>query len=199
MIRPSIFVIFFLTLLPSISYAETLYVTDLLRLNLHEGAKSQGKIIKTIVSGDALEIIEQQPGYAKVRTSDNVIGWTKSAYLVKEQPPRLIVTKMEQQLTQANKLANKSKKSMQTALANAEKYQQLLIEHEAKTKNQTSQIEKLKSQNQEFEQSMKGYESSVPISSYLISIVIFFIIGIAIGWYIIDFRIRKLHGGFRLY
>jgi len=176
-----------------------MYVTDLLRLNLHEGPKSQGEVIKTIISGDSLTIIERQPGYAKVKTADNVIGWTKSAYLVTEQPPRLIVTKMERQLSKAKKLIKKSNTDMQSALGNAEKYQKLLLENESKTGKQLKQLEKLKLQNKEFELSMTDYESSVPLSAYLISILVFFIIGAGIGWYIIDYRIRKRHGGFRLY
>lgn len=198
MIKQFIFVIF-LSGLPLSSIAETMYVTDLLRLNLHEGPKSQGEIIKTIISGDSLTIIERQPGYAKVKTADNVIGWTKSAYLVTEQPPRLIVTQMEKQLSKIKKLIKKSNADKQAALINAEKYQKILLENESKTSNQVAQLKKLKLQNQEFESTMTNYESSVPLSAYLISILVFFIIGAAIGWYIIDYRIRKRHGGFRLY
>jgi len=197
-IKQSIFVIF-LSLLPLTSNAETVYVTDLLRLNLHEGPKSQGEVIKTIISGDSLNIIERQPGYAKVKTADNVIGWTKSAYLVTEQPPRLIVKKMEKQLSKAKQLIKKSNSNMQIALVNAEKYQKQLLQNESKTNSQLIQLEKLKAQNKEFELSMSDYKSSVPLSAYLISILVFFIIGAAIGWYIIDYRIRKRHGGFRLY
>lgn len=197
--RQSFFVILFISLLPITSFAETAYVTDILRLKLYQNPKSQGEIIKTIISGDTLTILERQPRYAKVRTADNIIGWTKSAYLVYKPPPRLIVTNMEKQLSIARVQTKKSSDQMKIALTDTRKYQQLLIENEEKIGIQASQLEKLKLQNEEFEQSMAGYESSVPVKAYLISIILFFIIGIALGWYIIDYRIRKNHGGFRIY
>ena len=197
--RQVIVVMFFFTLLPSISHAETVYVTDLLRLNLHELPKSQGSILKTVISGEALEIVERQPGYAKVRTTDNIVGWTKSAYLVTDKPPRLIVTTMEKQLAKIKKQMKAASNKMKAEVKNAEKYKLLLKTHEATNKEQFTELEKLKLQNKEFEKSMRTYESSVPLNAYLISIVVFFIIGILLGWYIIDYRIRKRHGGFRIY
>lgn len=199
MSKQPIFAILLFSLLPIICYAETVYVTDLLRLNMYELPKSQGKILKSIISGDTLKIITRQPGYAKVRTSDNIIGWTKSAYLVTKQPPRLIIAKMERLLAQAKKQSAQAISERKAAIAKADKQQQLLLANEAKTNSQFTQLTKLKLQNQEFEQSMKIYASSIPMGVYLVSVVIFFILGIAISWYIIDYRIRKRHGGFRLY
>jgi len=197
--RQTFFVIFLFTLFPFISQAETVYVTDLLRLNLYEQAKSQGSVIKTVISGEALEVLERLPGFAKIRTTDGIIGWTKSAYLVTDKPPRLIVTNMEQQLSKMKKQLKTANVDKKTALVKAKKYQQLLSTHKAKTKSQSSLLEKLQLQNQEFEKSMQTYKSSVPMNAYLISVLVFFILGIGLGWYIIDYQIRKRHGGFRIY
>jgi len=186
-------------LLPVIACAETVYVTDLLRLNLYEAPRSQGEIIKTVTSGDALQILERQPGYAKIKTTNGTTGWTKSAYLVSEKPPRLIVSQMGQQLISLKKKTANAIKEMKTAQENAEKYQQILHSSENNSKSQGTQLQKLKQQNLEYVQSMKTYGSSVPLNVYLLSLLLVLVIGIASSWYYIDYRIRKRHGGFRLY
>lgn len=197
--RQALFVTFLFSLFSTPVQAETVYVTDLLRLNLYEQPNPQGEVIKTVISGEVLEVIERQPRFAKIRTRGGVIGWTKSAYLVSEKPPRLIVTNIKKQLVKMKKKVKSTINDMQTAVVNAEKYQQQLITHTNNTKAQDALLQKLQLQNQEFEKSMKTYESSVPMNAYLISVVVFFLLGIGLSWYIIDYKIRKRHGGFRIY
>ncbi len=186
-------------LFPVIACAETVYVTDLLRLNLYEAPRSQGKIIKTITSGDALQVLERQPNYAKIKTTDGTTGWTKSAYLVPDKPPRLIVSQIEQQLVSLKRQTANAIKEMKTAMENAEKYQQILHSSESNSKSQNAQLQKLRKQNNEYVKSMKTYGASIPLNVYLLSLLLMLTIGIASGWYYVDYRIRKRHGGFRPY
>lgn len=181
------------------SLAETRYVTDLLRLNLHEQPQSQGEIIKTVISGDPLVILERQPGYSKVRTADGVIGWTKSAYLVDEKPPRLIVAQLEKKVAQLKKQTGKARDEKKLALKDADKYKKMLAANKQSSESTSTEIEMLRKQNKTYESAMQTYGSSIPLEVFLISILVIFILGYVLGWYIIDYRIRKRHGGFRLY
>ena len=188
-----------ITLFSGQSIAQTRYVTDLLRLNLHEQPQSQGKIIKTVISGDPLVILENQPGYAKVRSTDGLIGWTKSAYLVDEKPPRLIVTQLEKKVAQLNKQKSKAVEEKKQAQKDAAKYKTLLETNKQNATSSNSQMEKLREQNKAYESAMRTYGSSIPLDVFLVSILVILVLGFALGWYIIDYRIRKRHGGFRLY
>jgi len=181
------------------SLAQTRYVTDLLRLNLHEQPQSQGKIIKTVISGDPLVVLENQPGYAKVRSADGLIGWTKSAYLVDDKPPRLIVTQLEKKVVKLNKQKNKAVEEKIQAQKDAAKYKTLLETNKQNEASVNSQIETLREQNKTYESAMRTYGSSIPLDVFLVSILVILVLGFALGWYIIDYRIRKRHGGFRLY
>ena len=62
--------------------AETLYVTDILRLGLHHAEDTSDPPFENLVSGAPLEVIEKTSSYAHVRTADGQEGWVKSAYLV---------------------------------------------------------------------------------------------------------------------
>jgi len=197
--RKRIILFYLLSLFPLLGSAETRYVTDLLHLNLFEQPQSKGKSLKTVKSGEALIILEQIPGYYKVKTTDNIIGWTKSAYLVTDKPARLIVAGMERKMTILQKKADSAAIKMKLAENNAEKYQQLLLTNEQNSAQHKAQLSELKQQNSQFKNNIKQYESTVPFNIFISAIILFFIVGLLLGWFIIDYRIRKRHGGFRLY
>jgi len=178
--------------------AETVYVTDMLKLNVHDEPQSKGKTLTTLSSGDPIDVIERLPGYAKIRTTAGIVGWTKSAYLVTDKPPRLIVNELQEKLGHLQEQATQANKKAQTAIINAEKYQQLLQSTEQSSKQQTETLKKIQQENQEYESSMDQYESSVPMNIFLIVCGLLFFIGILLGWYIIDYRQRMRHGGFRI-
>jgi SH3 domain protein len=178
--------------------AETLYVTDLLRLSMTEQPQSKGKTVTTLSSGDPLTILERQPGYAKVQTRDGLSGWAKSAYLVADKPARLIVAEMESQIAQMQEQLSAALKNAKTAQDDAQKYQQLLQTTQQTLQQQNEQLENIQQQNQEYASSTRKYARSVPIKIFLIAAILLFLIGILLGWYIIDYRLRKRHGGFRI-
>ena len=71
--------------------AETAYVTDILRLGLHEAQDTSDRPFQTLVSGAELEVLQRVTNFAEVRTTDGRQGWVKSAYLVTDKPAQLIV------------------------------------------------------------------------------------------------------------
>lgn len=75
--------------------AETVYVTDQLRLGLYAGEGATGQRLKLLSSGDQLEVVERQSHFARVTTQDGVTGWVKAAFLVDEKPAALIVAETE--------------------------------------------------------------------------------------------------------
>src|SRR6185436_12169046 len=66
--------------------AETVYVTDVLRLGLYDAPNSSDKPVENLVSGTALEVLERDASYAHVRLADGREGWVKATYLVTDKP-----------------------------------------------------------------------------------------------------------------
>lgn len=70
---------------PQLASAETQYVSDRLIITVRTGQGAQFSIIKTITTGEHVEVLETtETGYTKVKTSDGTEGWVRTQYLVPE-------------------------------------------------------------------------------------------------------------------
>lgn len=79
--------------------AETVYVTDVLRVGLRSAPGSGEAPLTVVTSGTALTVLERQGGQAQVRTADGIEGWLSESYLTAEVPARLRLERMEQERT----------------------------------------------------------------------------------------------------
>ncbi|MDH3547693.1 MAG: hypothetical protein OEN22_11360, partial [Gammaproteobacteria bacterium] len=89
------FVIGVLVLLPLFAMAETAYVTDNLRLGLHQAEDTSDRAFRMLDSGQAVEILSRNRNYANVQLPDGAQGYVKAAYLVDEKPAKLIVAETQ--------------------------------------------------------------------------------------------------------
>lgn len=65
--------------------AKTQYVSDHLVITVRTGQGAQFQIIKTLESGEHVEVLEMtDTGYTKVKTSDGTEGWVRTQYLAEE-------------------------------------------------------------------------------------------------------------------
>ena len=80
-----------LTFLPALATAETAYITDNLRLGLHQAADTSDRAFRMLESGQELEVVSRDRNYANVVLPDGSQGYVKAAYLVDEKPAKLIV------------------------------------------------------------------------------------------------------------
>lgn len=95
-----------LVLFPVSSFAETIFVTDSLKLKLRVTASNDAEVVTSLDSGQKLTLLEKQKRFTKVRTSDGKQGWVQSWFLT-DKPPATYqlasVTKENESL--ASKLA----------------------------------------------------------------------------------------------
>jgi SH3 domain protein len=188
-----------LFLLVSTSSAETLYVTDKLYLGLHELPRSKGKQIKVLASGTKLKVLERIKDYVKVRTPEGTLGWTKSAYLVDEIPPRLQLT----QLQDKNEKLAAELSSTRSKIANIDNIIKDLEDRLSRSNEiiseKSEEINTLTSDNEQYRNDMEKYKNSVPISLALGASLVCLVLGFIAGIVLLDYRSRKKHGGFRIY
>lgn len=81
---------------PLAAAAETLYVIDRLQVGLR--AERDGNVVKSLETGAALEILERDERFARVRDKQGTEGWLELRYLSAEPPARLQLVKLQDEL-----------------------------------------------------------------------------------------------------
>jgi SH3 domain protein len=84
-------------------YAETIYVTEKLKLDMRRGPSIRHKIVKMLPSGTPLTVLERNPapGYALVRTDKGVEGYILSRFTQRTPAARQLMEQVKQELEQS--------------------------------------------------------------------------------------------------
>lgn len=97
-------------------YAETVYVTDQLKIEVRSGMSTQHKILTMLPSGTPLEVIERDPttGYTAVQLNEHQVGYILTRYTKKQPTARWLLNDAVQNNTQLQKKLNSSQKELTT-------------------------------------------------------------------------------------
>jgi SH3 domain protein len=68
------------------SYAETVYVSDYLRVGVRPAPDTSEAPVNVVTTGMALEVLQRKNGFLRIRTDGDVEGWIKEIYVVSEMP-----------------------------------------------------------------------------------------------------------------
>ncbi|MAF32872.1 MAG: TIGR04211 family SH3 domain-containing protein [Desulfobacterales bacterium] len=85
-----------LFLLCSISQAETLYISDFLRITMRTGPGIDHKIIEMIKSGQTVTVLEQGPEWTKILLPTGKEGWVLNRFITPKPPSGLLLKKLEE-------------------------------------------------------------------------------------------------------
>ncbi|HHC73168.1 MAG TPA: TIGR04211 family SH3 domain-containing protein [Thiotrichales bacterium] len=177
---------------------ETVYVTDRLYLGLHKEPGASGKPLRTLVSGTRLELLERKTNYARVRLPDGSSGWVKSAFLVTEKPPRLVLDELTGE-------AKRLREENATLTRQAREATAHLAQLEQQAREATRRADEAEVRAGETEERLRllleqiasrGY--AVPWQWALGGILVALTAGFLFGLWWLDRRIRQRHGGFRV-
>jgi SH3 domain protein len=188
-----------LALLPLVAAAETAYITDNLRLGLHQSEDTSDRAFRMLESGQELEIISRDRNYANVRLPDGTSGYVKAAYLVDEKPAKLIVAETSQE---RDALAAELEETKRAFAGPAATIQSLKDEADALTQklmNAESEVETLAAENASIQGMKERYKGSLPLSWVGAAIGVCLIGGFLSGLWWVDHSSRKRHGGVRIY
>ena len=104
-----------LALFPLSSMAATEYVTDRVMLGVHQEAEEDSTLIQSVPSGTAVEVLNENENFKRVRLPDGTEGWVSSAYLMKEKPSVRkydeLLNKYEKSAKQLEKISQQMKKN----------------------------------------------------------------------------------------
>ncbi|ACL06011.1 SH3 type 3 domain protein [Desulfatibacillum aliphaticivorans] len=79
-------VIFFVLFGTSPSFADTIYIGDITKINMRSGKGVDYRIIAMLDTGQTVELLEQSDGWAKIRLGDGKEGWVLSRMLTDQEP-----------------------------------------------------------------------------------------------------------------
>jgi len=85
-----------LVLFCSVSQAETLYISDFLRITMRTGPGIDNKIIEMIESGQTVTVLEQGPEWTKIQLPTGKEGWVLNRFLTPNPPSGLLLKKLEE-------------------------------------------------------------------------------------------------------
>jgi SH3 domain protein len=179
--------------------AETGYVTDSLRLGLHEAADTSDRPFENLISGTPLEILERNTNYARVRVPDGREGWVKATFVVTEKPAAARVLELEAEIAGFESAAVAARAAQ---IAAEQELAALRSELKATTGSAESvqeTIERLQSENGAYMQQLDTYRYALPILWVVPAVVVALVAGFLAGLWWLDAAIRRRHGGFRVY
>ena len=179
--------------------AETAYVTDVLQLALHEQEGSGGSLLRNLVSGTQLEVLERRNYYAKVRTADGVEGWTKANFLVSDKPAKLRLTELQQQNTVLAADRDEARQALATEREKWATLRKRVKEATRAAERSAAQAQQLEQENQAYRARLSVQEYSIPLNWSLGSMVASLVLGFMGGIFWFDYRSRRRHGGHRIY
>ena len=186
-------------LLPAVAAAETAYVTDQLRLGLYANPEFSGSAVRTLVSGEAFEVLSRDRSVARVRLADGTTGYLRAAYIVDEKPATLIVAETR---SEADRLAAELAAAREayadpevTITALRADVERLTAELAAAT----GRADELASDNAAWAARSERYKGSLPLSWVGAAALVCLVAGFVAGLWWIDRASRRRHGGIRVY
>ena len=192
-------VIVVLALLPVIAVAETAYITDNLRLGLHQRADTSDRAFRMLESGQELEIISRDRNYANVQLPDGARGYVKAAYLVAEKPAKLIVAETAAERDALRTELEETKQAFAGPAATIQGLKDEVAGLNSKLSDASEEISDLKKENASIQGLKERYKGSLPLTWVAAAIGVCLVGGFLLGLWWVDRSSRKRHGGIRIY
>ena len=188
-----------LALIPLVATAETVYITDNLRLGLHQAADTSDRAFRMLESGQQLEIISRDRNYANVQLPDGTSGYVKAAYLVDEKPAKLIVAETAAERDALAAELDETKRAFAGPAATIQGLKDEAASMSEKLAAAESDIETLTAENASIRGLKERYKGSLPLNWVGAAIGVCLIGGFLAGLWWVDHSSRKRHGGVRIY
>ena len=187
-------------LLPSavLAQATTAYVTDVLRLNVYATPDFSGNPTRTLMSGDAFEVLLRERLATEIRLPDGTTGFVRSAYIVDEKPARLIVAETQAEVDRLSAELADTRAAFEDPAAEIDGLKLEISNLTAELATSTDTVGELETRVARLQSSAERYSNSVPLTWSLAALLVALIGGFLGGLKYVDNQIRKRHGGIRV-
>ena len=150
-----IYIGFFLIVFYNAAHAETMYVSDVLKLTVRDGKGTSEKIVAVIQSGQRVDVLQIEDEWALVLFDDGKEGWVLSRFLTSKitnnvklkwlQKKHKTLTIQAATLLEENTKLKKEKKEIDSSLKKADKSVEELNKSYNTLKTESADYIKLKS------------------------------------------------------
>jgi SH3 domain protein len=179
--------------------AETLYVTDSLRLALYESEDTSDKPLSNLVSGTPVQLLERSASLAHVRTPAGEEGWVKASFLVPDKPAKTRVTELEAELAGLRSENAEYRGARASANESAEQLARNVAASKDSADAMHEAVGKLERENAAFAARLDTYRGSLPMPWVAAALLVALVGGFAGGLWWLDALVRRRHSGFRVY
>jgi SH3 domain protein len=150
--------------------AETVYVTDKLKIEVRSGMSTQHKILTMLPSGTPLEVVDRDPntGYTVVQLNEQQVGYILTRYTKRQPTARWLLNDATQNNTKLQEKFNATQKELTTISASNKTNTQLnktLTTAKKRLSNELAEIKQtaanaiqLKQQRDQLQQRLVGIE-----------------------------------------
>jgi hypothetical protein len=187
----------FLIAAAPVASAESLYVIEQLVVGVNDAPDDTGQRIATVRSGDRVEVLERADDEARVRLDDGTEGWLKVAYLSADLPLR-------QQLAERARALESTKAQLARAERDLADARATAVRPEPSPQADSQEAESPAAAG--FVPADRPlFPPRPPPDNRLAwpwaaaACFLALVAGFAIGWRVLDRRIRRKYGGLRIY
>jgi len=189
-------------------HAETLYVVETLVVNVNSAPDATGARVASIKSGDSVEVIERQNDQVHVRLANGTQGWVRKFYLSTEEPLQKRLAERTAEVDQLKQ--DVAKLEAQVASAHAAPVQRAATPASNTRGAAASTTPAPVPGETNTPRDPSGHEPPYfmtppdapvhPVWHWALgSFGVALILGFALGWTMLDRRIRAKFGGLRIY
>lgn len=90
-VRESILLLILLLASAGVALAETAYLTDNSSYRVRAGKSGADEVVGVLYSGNKVEVLVREDGWAKIRMANDRVGWIVDRFLVPNPPDKLRV------------------------------------------------------------------------------------------------------------
>jgi SH3 domain protein len=185
--------------LATVASAETAYVTDVLRLGIHAAADTSDRAFDNLVSGTAVEVLERNTNYARVKLADGREGWVRATFLVTTAPAAARIATLETQVAELESTVAAAKAAQAAAEHELGRVTAQFQAETGSTATIEETLERLTAENRAYEERFETYRYALPLPWVAVAGVVLLVAGFLAGLWWLDSLIRRRHGGFRVY
>ena len=188
-----------LLLLPLAALGETAYVTDTLRLGLHQAADTSDRPFRNLESGQEMEVLSRTQYYAQVQLPDGTQGYVKAGFLVSDKPAKLVVAETQAEVERLTSELEETRQAFAAPAATIDRLRAQNSDLGARLATIEATAAELAEENTELRASQAQNRLLVPLQWVGGVAAVCLIGGLLFGFWWTDYRSRKRHGGIRVY
>jgi SH3 domain protein len=188
-----------LLLLPLTALSETAYVTDTLRLGLHQAADTSDRPFRNLESGQEMEVLSRTQYYAQVQLPDGTQGYVKAGFLVSDKPAKLVVAETQAEVERLTSELEETRQAFAAPAVTIDRLRAQNADLEARLATIEASAAELAEENTELRASQAQNRLLVPLQWVGGVAAVCLIGGLLFGFWWTDYRSRKRHGGIRIY